>query len=186
MPVIRINDATFANLKSISTWLGTKTPSDTIDRIVRGAMDELGIERDEEAGDAILLTSGGRMQFASAPSLAFTKPVSASINGESIQNPRWSTILLAVIAQVKAKLGESDKLLRELHVPAKGKKHENDGFRYHPELGISIQGQSASDAWKEADRLAKKWNIPVEVEFGWRQNPKAQYPGRTGLLRAGH
>lgn len=186
MPVIRINDATFADLKSISTWFGTKTPSDTIDRIVREAMDQLGIERDDEAGEAILMTSGGAMQFDSAPSLAFTKPLSASVNGKAIQNPRWSTILLTVIAQVKTKVGESDKLLRELHVPAKAKKHENEGFKYHPELGISIQGQSASDAWKEVDRLAKKWGIPVQVEFGWRQNPKAQYPGRTGLLRAGN
>lgn len=50
-------------LKSISTWFGTKTPSDTIDRIVRDVMDQLGIERDGEAGEAILTTSGGAMQF---------------------------------------------------------------------------------------------------------------------------
>jgi hypothetical protein len=23
------------------------------------------------------------------------------------------------------------------------------------------------------------------VEFWWRQNPKAQYPGKTGMLRSG-
>jgi hypothetical protein len=49
-----------------------------------------------------------------------------------------------------------------------------------------VQGQSASDCWKEVDRLAKKWRIPVSVEFWWRQNPKAQHPGRTGVLRSGN
>lgn len=186
MPVVRINDATFADLKSIATWFGTKTPSDTIDQIVHEAMQQLGIERDNELGGTILTTSGGAMQFDNAPSLAFTKPVSAVVNGKAIPNPRWSTILLTVIAHVKAKVGGSDKLLRELHIPTKPKQYEKEGFKYHPNLGISIQGQSAADAWKEVDRLAKKWGILVQVEFLWRQNSKAQYPGRTGLLRSGN
>ena len=48
-----------------------------------------------------------------------------------------------------------------------------------------MQGKSAPDCWKEVDRLAKKWRIPVSVEFQWRQNPKAQFPGKTGVLRSG-
>ncbi|RWP56541.1 MAG: hypothetical protein E5V60_01490 [Mesorhizobium sp.] len=186
MPVIRINDATFADLKSIATWFGTKTPSETIDRMVRDAMDELGMERDDEPQEGVTVTSDGAMEFDTAPGLTFTKPLSASVNGKTIQSPRWSAILLTMIAQVKAKGFEGDKLVRELHVPAKPAQYEEDGFRYHAKLGISVQGQSASDAWKEVDRLAKKWRIPVKVEFWWRQNPKAQYPGRTGLLRSGN
>ena len=91
-----------------------------------------------------------------------------------------------MIAQMKAKGFEGDKLVRELAIPAKAEQYEEEGFKYHPDLGISVQGQSASDAWKEVDRLAKKWRIPVTVEFLWRQNPKAQYPGKTGVLRAGN
>ena len=45
MPVVRLNDATFMDLKSISTWFGTKTPAEAIDRIVREAMEQLGLER---------------------------------------------------------------------------------------------------------------------------------------------
>src|SRR3546814_14594305 len=88
-----------------------------------------------------------------------------------------------MIAQVKAKGVESEKLVRELNIPAKAERYEDEGFTYHSDLGISIQGQSASDAWKEVDRLAKKRNIPVRVEFCWRPNPKALYPGRKGLRR---
>jgi hypothetical protein len=185
MPVIRISDATFADLKSISTWFGTKTPSDTIDRIVREAMEQLGMERDDEPAPTIAKVANGTMEFSDTPGLAFTKPLSASINGNAIHAPRWSTVLLAMIAQLRAKGFEGEKLVRELNVPAKAEVFEDEGFKFYTELGISIQGQSASDAWKEIDRLARKWRIPVTVEFRWRQNPKAQFPGRNGVLRSG-
>jgi len=185
MPVVRINDATFSDLKAIATWFGTKTPSETIDRIAREAMEQLGMERDDEPETVPTMTSTGVTEFESAPGLAFTKPLSASVNGTAIHSPRWSSILLTMIAQVRAKGFEGDRLVRELHVSSKAERCEEEGFKYHPDLSISIQGQSASDAWKEVDRLAKKWRIPVTVEFWWRQNPKAQYPGRTGVLHSG-
>ena len=185
MPVVRINDATFADLSTLKTWFGTKTPSETIDRIVQEAMEQLGMERGDEPDEAAPTTSDGAMQFDTAPGLAFTKPLAASIDGKLLHSPRWSAILLAMIAQVKAKGFEGEKLVRELAIPCRTEQYEDEGFKYHPDLGISVQGQSASDAWKEVNRLAKKWRIPVTVEFWWRQNPKAQYPGKTGVLRSG-
>lgn len=185
MPVLRINDATFANLSTLKTWFGTKSPSETIDRIVQEAMDQLGIERDDEADDAPVTYTQGSHAVEASPSLTFTKPLGATINGKSLQNPNWASILLTMLAQVKAKGFEGEKLVRELAVPSKAANFENDGYRYFPELGISVQGQSAAEAWKEVDRLAKKWGIPVTVEFIWRQNPKAQHPGKTGVLRSG-
>jgi len=186
MPVVRINDATFGDLRTIADWLGTKTPSETIDRIVREAMDRLDLERDEQPESTSSARSNGAIKFETAPSLAFTKPLSASVNGKAIQNPRWSTLLLATIAHVKSKGVEGERLVRELGVGAKAKQYEEEGFSYHPDLGISVQGQSAPEAWKEVDRLAKKWRIPVTVEFSWRANPKAQYPGQRGVLITGN
>ena len=185
MPVVRINDATFADLKSIATWFGTKTPSETIDRIVREAMEQLGMERDDEPEEVTATTNGGALHFDAAPGLTFTKPLAASVNGKAIHSPRWSSILLTMIGQVKVKGLEGEKLVHELAIPAKAGTYEDEGYKYYSDLGISVQGQSAADAWKEVDRLAKKWHIPVTVEFWWRQNSKAQYPGKTGVLRSG-
>jgi hypothetical protein len=185
MPVLRINDGTFADLSTLKTWFGTKTPSETIDRLVREAMDQLGMERDEEPDAIAEPNSNGAIQFDTAPGLAFTKPLAASVNGKALHGPRWSALLLTMIGQLKDKGLEGEKLVRELGVPAKAERYEDEGFKYHPDLGISVQGQSAADAWKEVDRLAKKWRIPVMVEFWWRQNPKAQHPGKTGVLRSG-
>jgi hypothetical protein len=149
-------------------------------------MQQLGMERDEEAEGILTTTSSGTMEFKSAPGLAFTKPISASVNGKAIHGPRWASILLTTVAQIKAKGVEGDTLVRELHIPAKAERYEEEGFKYYPDLGISVQGQSASEAWKEVERLASGWRIPVVVEFSWRQNSKAQHPGRTGLIRAGN
>jgi hypothetical protein len=71
-------------------------------------------------------------------------------------------MLLTMLAQLKAKGFDGEKLVRELQVPAKAERYEEEGFKYHSDLGISVQGQSASDAWKEIDRLAKKWGIPED------------------------
>ena len=186
MPVVRINDATFIDLSTLKRWFGTKSPSETIDRIVREAMEQLGIEHDDEAEGVPVASTDGALIFNTAPSLTFTKPMKASINGKPIQNPKWASILLVMLEQVKAKGYEGEKLVRELAVPTKASSYEEDGYRFFPELGISVQGQSAADAWKEVDRLAKKWRIPVTVEFIWRQNPKAQHPGKAGVLRSGN
>ena len=185
MPVLRINDATFGDLSTLKTWFGTKTPSETIDRIVREMMDQLGMERDDEAEAAVTVSNDGTMEFDAPPSLAFTKPLSASVNGKAVHSPRWSAILLTTIAQLKAKGFEGQKLVSELNLPSKNERYEEEGYKYHPSLGISVQGQSAVDAWREIDRIAKNWSIPVIVKFWWRQNQKAQDPGRTGLLKSG-
>jgi hypothetical protein len=103
--------------------------------------------------------------------------------GARLQN--WAHLLLEMIASVKAKGLSGAKLVSELQVPAKATQYSSDGYTYHPELGISVQGQSAQDAWKEIERIANKWAIPVDVEFQWRQNKKAQHPGRSAFLRAG-
>lgn len=186
MPVVRINDATFTDLSTLKTWFGTKSPSETIDRIVREAMEELGIERDDEVEGAPIAPTGGALMFDAAPSLTFTKPMKATINSKSIPNPNWALILHTMIAQLKAKGLEGEMLVQELAVPSKVGCYEDDGYKFYPKLGISVQGQSAAGAWKEVDRLAKKWRIPVIVEFVWRDNRRAQHPGKAGVLQSGN
>ncbi len=53
MPVVRVSDATFADLSALRTWFGTKTSGDTIDRVVRNAMERLGMERDGVKKEAL-------------------------------------------------------------------------------------------------------------------------------------
>jgi len=184
MPVIRLSDATFSELKTIATWLSASTPSETIDRLVREKLDQLGLERDT-ADESELGSSHEVMKFDKAPGLSFTRLTAAKIGGAAVKKMNWANLLLEMIASVKAKGLSGVKLVSELQVPAKPTQYSSDGYTYHPELGISVQGQSAQDAWKEIERIANKWAIPVEVEFQWRQHKNAQHPGRVAFLRAG-
>lgn len=192
MPVVRVNDATFFDLKSVATWLGTDTPSLTIDRLVREKMEQLGLERDDAPEEVTTLdvssavSDEGDMEFRSAPGLSFTRVLDASVSGEMLAKANWSGVLLKVITATKKKNAMDAKTLsQELQIPSKPYEHSSEGYKYQPELGISIQGQSAQDAWKEIHRLAEKHHIAAEVRFQWRENDKAQYPGRIGVLRAG-
>lgn len=190
MPVIRISDATFIDLKSIATWLGTETPSKTIEDLVREKMDaldlDLDLERDvgEEVTEVVTSGSGAKV-FERTPGLTFTRILSATMEGKSLGKPNWAGLLIEMVKQVKAIGIAADRLTIELQVPTKPQAYEEEGYRFYPELGISVQGQSAQDAWREVSRLADKHRIPVEVEFQWRDNEKAQHPGRVGVVRAG-
>ncbi len=185
MPVIRLNDATFVDLKTISTWIGTKTPSETIDAIVRDKMEALDLERDIDSGALGSNNPEGDLVFEKAPGLSFTRILSASVDNGKPVKVNWAGLLMKVISAVKAKGMNGEKLVTELQIPAKTSEYTQDGYKYYPDLGVSIQGQSAMDAWKEVSRLAQKYGITVEVRFQWRENKKAQHPGKVGVIRAG-
>ena len=80
MPVVRINDATFADISTLKEWFKTKSPSETIDRIVREAMEQLGMEHDDEAEGVAMTSTDGALVFDDTPSLTFTKPMKATEN----------------------------------------------------------------------------------------------------------
>lgn len=185
MPVIRISDATFVDLKSVSTWLGTNTPSETIERIVQEKMQALDLERDVEHASEVMDTDGQELVFDKTPGLAHTRVVSATIAGNAVDKPNWAGLLIRTIKFVKTKGLVGEKLAMELQIPAKASKYDEKGYTFYPDLGISIQGQSAPDAWKEVSRLANKFSIPIEVRFQWHDKDKAQHPGKIGRIRAG-
>ncbi|MFC1772612.1 T4SS efffector SepA family protein [Pseudomonadota bacterium] len=185
MPVIRLNDATFVDLKIISTWIGTNTPAETIAAIVRDKMDALDLERDVDDANLHKNNSGEDLVFEKAPGLSFTRILSTRVNDGDPDKLNWAGLLMKVIGIVKAKGLSGEKLVTELQIPAKASEYTKDGYKFYSELGISIQGQSAPDAWKEVSRLADKFRIPVEVRFQWRDNEKAQHPGKIGVIRAG-
>jgi hypothetical protein len=184
-PAVRIDDETLADLKTIAIWLQTKTPSETISHIVHDTLDRLGLEREGPTTNATSEDDGELYEYDVAPPLAHTKPVSVLINHVPVESLHWYSVLSLMVAQLKAKGLHGADLIDALRVPALHEKYEENKFNYDPDLGVSIQRQSASDVWREIDRIATAWNIPVTVEFMWSQSPYAKYPGRRGILRSG-
>jgi hypothetical protein len=155
-------------------------------------MAQLGLERDDASEEIMQRDASsanpdeGDMEFRSAPGLSFTRVLDATVSGQKLTKSNWSGVLLEVIAATKKKNRMDAKTLsRELQIPSKPYEYVSEGYKYQSELRISIQGQSAQDAWKEIQRLADKHRLAVEVRFQWRENEKAQYPSRIGVLRAG-
>jgi len=184
MPVIRISDATFSDLATLAKWFESKTPSQAIDKIVREAMDSLDLEREinEEAMVGDILKPN--IKFTETPGLSFTKILKASVDGKKQQRPKWNGLIVEILRSMKKRGMSPEELVDALSIPAMLGQFEENGFKYYPELGISVQGQSAQDAWKEIQRISPKWKISVEVSFEWRENPKAQHPGLKGELRS--
>ena len=69
------------------------------------------------------------------------------------------------------------ELILAKHV--KGEKTDQ-GYRYLKEVGLSVQGQDANNAWKTTANIIKAMGVKAEVTFAWYDNPKAVKPGETG------
>lgn len=183
MPVIRVSDSTFEHLKHISTWLDAATPSQTIDLLVDKMLNELDLEKEVVPLEGSESIREGVLSFKETPALSFTRVIKAEVDSRSISKPNWGKVLISVVDALQLKGLSKSNLVKELHVNAKVGDYDEHGYKYSPEIGISIQGQSAPDAWKEARRLAKKWNISTEVEFQWGVNPKALHPNKIGHMK---
>jgi hypothetical protein len=56
------------------------------------------------------------------------------------------------------------------------------GYRYVPQIDISIQNVDASHAWSNALRLARHLEVEIAVDFEWMNKAESSYPGMKGRL----
>ena len=91
---------------------------------------------------------------------------------------------LVRIAHIRAfeKAGSFEALKTITHAQIQNGSHSENGYRFVPEIGISIQGVDANHAWPYSLRLAQFVNVPARALIEWRHNPKAFRPGATGIL----
>jgi hypothetical protein len=150
------------------------------------AMEAIGIEQDNEEKCATVPSRAELLVFNVAPSLSHTKVIRAAISGTPIQNPTWAAILHAMIAKVKDKGLEGERLLQELRIQSVVGRSDNGNYKFSPEMGISVKSQSAPAAWKEIDRIAKKWGVSIDIEFVWKQEVSAKRRGKGGVLQSGY
>jgi hypothetical protein len=143
---------------------------------VKEMMEQLGMERDGEQEEAVTINGPEVMEFKTAPGLSFTKPLSASVNGKQVRSPRWSGILSTMISQLRTKGLIGEKLARELGIPTRVGKYEEEGSSTCPTLASRSRASRRADAWKEIERIANKWHIPVEIEFWWDRTKRRSTP----------
>lgn len=174
MPVLNISSDAFARLQKHAVPL-----VDTLETVLNRALDAL------DAAASSQPLAGGPKAFNpdAPPSLAFTTVRSIVFEGQKLPPAQtyWNTLLYAAVGEAAKKLTPAeiaDALPLNTFI---GTKEEN-GYRFIPEAGISVQGQSADAAWKGVYMLSALCGFSVDVAFVWQHNPKAAYAGESGTL----
>lgn len=126
----------------------------------------------------------GRRVFsaASPPDLTHTKVLRIKIGGTPLSKARWNGLLFEMIRRATSRISNGDDAKRLILVNFVSGRKEDEGYRFLPEIGFSVQGQDANSAWRGACHIARQLGIPVEAEFLWRHKEGAAFPGVTGQL----
>lgn len=174
---LTISDETFARLQRFAVPL-----VDTSEMVINKALDAL-----VAAGGKVETSSPKppkEFDSAAAPSLTHTKVLKASLLGSEIVYPdnNWNGLMLHTIKAAFEKLKDRQAVANLVVVNKVLGKKEVEGFKYLPEIGISVQGQDSNKAWKAIHHIANSLGFSVEVVFAWYENPKAAHPGAMGRL----
>ncbi|HSZ55382.1 MAG TPA: hypothetical protein VK797_06965 [Tepidisphaeraceae bacterium] len=176
MPVIKISDATFAELKSLAEPF-VDTPESLTARLIHEEVVRRGTGR--ISGDA---NHALAQHPVSHENLAHTRLISATVDGHEMYRPKWNGLMVRLHALGLKRLGSFDALQRVSSARLRPGRFEEDGFKYVAESDFSIQGVDANLAWDHAFKLARALGIPIKAVFEWRQKEAAAHPGQHGVL----
>jgi hypothetical protein len=173
MPTVNLEASTIERMKQYAEPL-----VDTLDTVIlRGldAIDAMSTASSSSPTDRVLNPD-------SPPNLSYTTVKSIVFNGKRFApgETYWNPLLIAAIREAKKKLSSKEKVQALVICNHTVGKKEDNGYKYLDDVGISIQGQDANNAWKSTYHILKEIKVPVEVEFVWQDNPKAMAPGSKG------
>jgi hypothetical protein len=178
-PSVELSPHTFARLQAHAVPL-----IDDIESVINRIIDYY-----EAKGGTPLPTSFGSAsenvrQFtpATPPDLTHTKVLAIELCGKPLQHGQvnWNGLLFAAIREAKARTKTLADFTRLMLVNFVEKQKGDEGFRFLPDVGISVQGQDANASWRAACNLAQQLGFQLKVTFAWRQKEGAAFPGVTG------
>jgi len=113
------------------------------------------------------------------PSLLHTR-VRGEFAAKSFSN--WNDLLRVAHIHAFKDVRSFEELHKMTRAQIRKGSYSNEGYKFVPEIGISIQGVDADHAWPYALRLAIHLKVPVKAEIEWRNNDKAAHPGERGVI----
>lgn len=171
-PQVNISPVTFGRLQRCAEPL-----VDDIESVITKLLDHY----ENKQGTPTSATTA-RIDAGTTPDLTWTKLLSAEIAGEPLKKVDWNALLIAMVELAATKVQTPQEVAELVIVNRVATKKENNGYRFIPSAGVSVQGQDANSAWKAVTHIAKTLNVPVKVFFRWYDNEKAANPGKTGKL----
>lgn len=115
-----------------------------------------------------------------APDLTHTKLLSTVVNGRALRAPSWNSLLDEVVVNAAKQMDDFETLTANTLANVVRGQKTDEGYHYLQEIDVSVQGQSANDAWRAAASLALQTGQGLEVRFVWREKKGAQRPGESG------
>lgn len=101
----------------------------------------------------------------------------------SLSFKKWNDLVRIAYIQSFAKAQSFEVLQTLTKVSIRKGDHTGiGGYHFLPEIGISIQGTDSNSAWQYAFQLAQYLNVSLKVTVEWRNNEKAAFPGKKGLM----
>lgn len=119
------------------------------------------------------------------PNLTHTKVLSITFNGMHF-NPdatTWNALLWEAIRVARKKIRSDEELKSTIAVNFVFGRKEEDGYRYFPDIDLSVQGQDSNKAWRGTFQIARKLGLQFDVIFAWREKEGSQNPGIKGRFR---
>jgi hypothetical protein len=112
--------------------------------------------------------------------LRFTKIIEGRIGFEEATG--WSDLVKAGLRIAQSKGISFTELKRKLSLNMKTEPYDQDGFAWHSDLKLSIQGFDSKKAADNLYRLAMLMNEELDVRFYWKDKEEAAHPGEEGLI----
>jgi hypothetical protein len=178
-PSIEISPRTFARLQAHAIPL-----VDDIESVINRVFDHY-----ESSQSTPIIEAVGPRKTADVkqfnpqlpPDLTYTKVQVVEINGKPLEvRPNWANLMIAVIRIAKNQVQNHDEFKSLMTINWTDQKKEDEGYKFIPDLGISIQGQDANYSWKCACHIAQALGLGLTVTFAWKDKDQAKYPGVTG------
>lgn len=177
---VELPDDLFARLQKHAVPL-IDTPLTVIERALRA------LEEGDEEPASLMNVACRTFNPAAPPDLSFTTLKSAKIAGKAMPkaDTYWNSVMVSVIQEAAVRGNATQDILDLITVNSQAGKRDDGGFKYIEIAGLSIQGQAANSAWRQAYVLASSFGIEVEVTFYWKNSEKAAMPNVSGTLFIG-
>lgn len=177
MPIVTLSDATFAKAKSAAEPL-----VDSADSVISRALDLLLKEQAEHAGSGSATPAIVIRLAAGTRELTHSRLLSASVDGVEMLRPDWNSLARDMHVMAGKRLGSFEAVRAATSANLRQGKFEDSGYRYLPEVDLSVQGCDANGACESSFRLAEVMGISLRVTFEWRENADAAHPGKAGVI----
>ncbi|HKW16737.1 MAG TPA: hypothetical protein VJO35_04435 [Terriglobales bacterium] len=120
----------------------------------------------------------------SAPDLRHTRVLFARFG--STQADGWNKLVHVAHVEAFLRLKSFDALKAatssNMMKGRPGSEDTKKGYRYVPEIDVSIQNVDAAHALSNTLRLAKYLRVDLTIDFEWMDKPDAAHPGTQGRI----